>query len=824
MESFYGGLRGLSFNLVRSYSSKSEMLIDFLSSSCSVGYGEYVIINSVTSENGDIYKRTTNLSVDNGAVYITKISGSIGQSASLEFATNYDSIGGTPSRLNLLNGGLIPGYYAENSEDYFNDDICFKTLKTTIDNNTETKIAFQFPYPVINLEAATISNLNEAVIERIDDGTHPFYYSYLLKLPETIKQNQIYNIEKITVAQTDIIYDNPQDKNDITENYLNKDIFIYKLKETSIANIIEINNYYLCDYDFIQNISYNRLLDKIEITYNNTTVEIPLTQAKQIASIALNNDGLLLVNYENDEHNPHIVNQDTPLKWIEGMTLNSNGLLSVSYNNERNPRVINQDTPLKWIENMSLADNGLLSVNYNDESNPYVVNQNTPLKWIKSMTLSNNGLLSVDYNNESNPKIINQNTPLKWIENMSLADNGLLSVNYNNERNPKIINQNTPLKWIDNIIYNENTQRINFIYNTTEVISLPFAIPEIEEDYITNVTLNEQKNKLLVYKKSSLIPQEVDLYLLKQISDIVVQADGTIVYTYTDGSSPTTSPFNIKWITNIEFDEPNNQFVITYNTKTQDPNKNDSDTYTWQLKTIVSAQKQGKNLVINYNTGSPTVIEDVFLIEQLTNFTFNSTTGALTVQTGDDPVEDIRTLGTISYVDQLSYNSNTGELSYSYQNEVIKGQHSAGTIKMLKELGVNAKNQIVAQYNTEDHPVVIGEANANFILDIELTRELSGVADIVGYLTENYPQGYHPDGEPEIPNACVAIGPKKNRTLYAFGYHGITENGQERISENKEWYPLCKLSTPSNIAIGRTSDEQAVQDLPLGGIWFVLED
>lgn len=693
MESFYGGLRGLSFNLVRSYTSKSEMLIDFLSSSCSVGYGEYVIIDSSTSENGDVYKRTSNLSVDNGAVYITKLSGSGGQSASLNFATNYNTISATPSRLNLLNGGLVPGHYIENSEDYYNDDICFKTLKTTVNGNTETKIAFQFPYPVIDFAAETITNLSEPVIERVDNGTHPFYYSYLLKLPETVRQNQIYDIEKITVVSTDIIYDNPQDKNNITEDYIDKVIFIYKLKEISAVNIVSINSYFLSDCDFIQNITYNSTLDKIEITYDNTTTEIPL---KQVTEISLGDDGLLSVSYSNDSGSPHVINQDNPIKWIE------------------------------------------------------------------------------------------------------------------------------------DIEYDEETGKIEFTYNTEDVVALPFSISSLVDGCVTAVALNQTKDKLLIYKGDNLTPEAIDLYALKQISNIVIQNDGDIVYTYTDGSSPHHSSSDniyVRWITDISFDQPNNQFIITYNTKINDPTENDYDTYTWQLKTIVSAVRDGTDLVINYNTGNPTRITDVFLIESLTNFTLNANTGALTVQTGPDPVEDIRTLGTISYVNSFSYDQSTGALTYSYQNEAVQNQHTAGTIKMLQSLGLNSNNQLVAQYNTEANPTVIGEMQANYLLNIELTLETSGALSPLSYLTTMYPNGYTPSGSQQpIPNACVGIGPSNNRSIYAFGYHGTIEDGVEVISENKEWYFLGKMSETTDSAVGQSSSETAVQNLPLGGLWFVTEE
>jgi hypothetical protein len=79
MNSFYGGRRGISFELVKTYDSKSAMTQDFASPLCSVAFGQYVSINSNDSDRGSIYRRTENLANGNsGAVLVGQITGQSG--------------------------------------------------------------------------------------------------------------------------------------------------------------------------------------------------------------------------------------------------------------------------------------------------------------------------------------------------------------------------------------------------------------------------------------------------------------------------------------------------------------------------------------------------------------------------------------------------------------------------------------------------------------------------------------------------------------------------------------------------------------------------
>lgn len=77
MASFYGGSPGLSMMIVKSYLTKSKMISDFKSSSCTVGIGECVCIDSALNdgEHGNIYRRTVDAE---SPEYIGNMSGPMG--------------------------------------------------------------------------------------------------------------------------------------------------------------------------------------------------------------------------------------------------------------------------------------------------------------------------------------------------------------------------------------------------------------------------------------------------------------------------------------------------------------------------------------------------------------------------------------------------------------------------------------------------------------------------------------------------------------------------------------------------------------------------
>lgn len=77
MTSFYGGSPGLSMMIVKTYSSKDNMIIDFKSSDCTVGIGECVCLDTGLNDkqHGNVYRRNID---PNSPEYVCNISGPMG--------------------------------------------------------------------------------------------------------------------------------------------------------------------------------------------------------------------------------------------------------------------------------------------------------------------------------------------------------------------------------------------------------------------------------------------------------------------------------------------------------------------------------------------------------------------------------------------------------------------------------------------------------------------------------------------------------------------------------------------------------------------------
>lgn len=196
MSSFYGGRRGASFVMSKSYSSIAEMIIDFGLDTCEVNYGEYVLINNAGSvDNGKIYRREYIKNDTNGAVYVGQITGPSGTTPTLNFGSFDEVANMTPEgeiydqgsdEYTIENGGLVPG----KNGDTFNDSIqwSFCSYKTADGLEAHSYIGFKIPYPVIEIEANLVDPseiINEGNLISEDPSTtgHPFYKKWVLKLP-----------------------------------------------------------------------------------------------------------------------------------------------------------------------------------------------------------------------------------------------------------------------------------------------------------------------------------------------------------------------------------------------------------------------------------------------------------------------------------------------------------------------------------------------------------------------------------------------------------------------------------------------------------------
>ena len=319
--SFYGGRRGASFVIVKKFASISDMVAAFSQGGSykTVNYDEYVLIDTVSkndTDNGKIFRRGYEYNNEmGGAIYMGQIVGPAGYSPHVELKTiaeveavqerdNFTYRRGTGSY--APNENLVPGKYIDNTLVKYNDKITWAYCSVRDENEADTTVhvGFKFPYTVIEYEANSVnpyyhrsnntSNfINENLVERIDDETHPFYEKWHINVPKGIKGDALKNL-RVQVATTAIEeYDGQQD--DISNG---REVLVY--------------NYY--DYSASE---------------NPTPKQIYLGDYNMISSINLADDGTLTIDYTHDD----TVTYTKKIKWINSVTLNPNtGAYNIQYN------------------------------------------------------------------------------------------------------------------------------------------------------------------------------------------------------------------------------------------------------------------------------------------------------------------------------------------------------------------------------------------------------------------------------------------------------------------------------------------------------------
>lgn len=230
MSSFYGGKQGRSYRIVKHYDSVEDMVNAFSQGNeyTDVGYGEYVIIDTIVNrneksnpENGLLYRRGYNFDEPlneagraaanaeqkiegntshekwsqyveqpgGGAIYIGQIVGPKGEAIPIEllnwndFLEAADQTGQEPkTEEGILTP--VPGY--ENGEYKDTIDYGYCTLKNINGDVTGAYLSFNFPYTVFNFEAELVEPYNlETVIEEQDDSIgHPYYKHYKFSIPK----------------------------------------------------------------------------------------------------------------------------------------------------------------------------------------------------------------------------------------------------------------------------------------------------------------------------------------------------------------------------------------------------------------------------------------------------------------------------------------------------------------------------------------------------------------------------------------------------------------------------------------------------------------
>jgi hypothetical protein len=470
MESFYGGKKGASFVIAKSYKTVAAMEQDFSSDSSGVKYDEYVLINTENksdSDNGKLYRRGYQ-----GAEYVGTIVGPTGGSPQLTLTTIdnaqniYDKMQNTEGgsigtsakgSYTVANAGLVPG---KTSDGEYVDEIEWYScsLQTAGSSTGQAFIGFKIPYPVIEFTAEIDSSGGTSgdLITKVktEDGkTHPFYQQWHLKIPQGIQGNSFNNLRVITADKSIKDYEGKQED---MEN--GSKVFVYDWYNTQTNTTTPI---YLGDYNMIKGL-YLTNDGTLTIKYTHDTDSVFAKKIKWITGLTLNSDtGDFTVTYNFDtDENSEPTKYTSNLHWVNGMSIDQDGTVSLKYTGDKED--VTLTNKLQWVTGIDVTSEGAITIKHNYGEDTVLSNN---IKWIKDINLKD-GKLTVSYNN-GDP---DYTATLKWPTSFDISGDGTITIGYNTGESTIYTNY---IKTIKNITLdnstdenNYGTQKFKISYNT----------------------------------------------------------------------------------------------------------------------------------------------------------------------------------------------------------------------------------------------------------------------------------------------------------------------------------------------------------------------
>lgn len=411
-----------------------------------VNYDEYVIIDSFNKndpDNGKIFRRGYSYTDElGGAQYVGQIVGPSGLAPAVKMTT-YDEV------LNMAeqegyeyrhtNGeyaptvNLVPG---KKNDGTFNDSIKWAccSVRDEFNKDTTAYVGFTFPYTVIEYTAATVdpyyhrSNntanfVNQNLVDRVDDGQHPFFKKWDIKIPKGIKGDAFKNFRVINAAASDNVQ--PY-SGQVEDREADRKIFVYDYYHYDKDGNGEPVTIYLGDYNVIDNVTVDEE-GTFTIDYSHNDDSVLTKKIKWIKSVSLNRDtGHFEVHYNHEtDANGNPTKYETDLSWVNEIKLSENGTITIGYCYGDDTVL---DQKIKWVTKTELSTDGVLKITYNDGSTSSMTNK---IKWISSIAIDTgstegNGTqkLVITYNDGTSTKVGN---PINYIMRTAIsADHHLL--------------------------------------------------------------------------------------------------------------------------------------------------------------------------------------------------------------------------------------------------------------------------------------------------------------------------------------------------------------------------------------------------------------
>lgn len=601
MDSFYGGLQGISWSIKWRFDSYEDMVAAFKRGAEyeDVRYGEYCIIdtpNKNHKDNGKIYQRGMNYSASNGgAIYIGQIVGPssgtpyfqlntikevtdrskdvMGEYDYKRYPTGYKTdteghvIGyevsdGSDSKpiatfpfSKAHDTSLVPGKTDEGS---FNDEIKWTWVNIRKDNADADSwfyVGFEIPYLVNEYATHMVSpydsqgNIvdNATTVNRVDDKEHPFYAKWDLGIPKGIKGDALRNLRIITPTSGDKtkIY---SPANITVDNKTGK-VTLGEPGYTGIDDDIT-NSRKILVYDFYY---YDSKL-------NPQPVMVYLGDSNQVDNITLSDDGTLTIDYS---HNDNTV-FSRKIKWITETTL--------------------------------MPDTGVFTVKYNNGDAAFT----TTLDWIKEIRLDEDG--TIHYIHTKNNRDESYNHVIKWVTDVELnPTTGLFTMNFN--YGDALVRQ---LDWVDNIYIDEETgeiivHHVDSTKGSNGNVTLPAKLKLITKASASNdgiITFYTNTNEQFNIKDSS---GNQDFHI-KMIDDVILNTrladDKRIFIKYNTENEATPIGAPINYVHDMVVRDSDFHLLVLFNDPTHratasdlDDNGKDKNGHTWVTNVVGSDGK-----------------------------------------------------------------------------------------------------------------------------------------------------------------------------------------------------------------------------------------
>lgn len=501
-----------------------------------------------------------------GAEYIGSIVGPAGK-APLLTMTSYEAAQAKTSQdgfetrksngvysPNNTNPGLIPG----KDGNIYNDSIqwyCTSVRNDNFGDDTQAYIGFKFPYLVTQIQTQQVDPYNEngniddtSKIQRIDDGTHPYYNKWNLNIPKGVKGDTFKNLKVTTYSNwlsslnnsgQRVMYNVDSSVYSPAAADINRQILIYEDWNYDNKQAGQVTYYYLGDYNQITNVTLANGILTFSFTYeDNKTFTLDY-----IKDIKIDNTGKVTLVHSvidpltNREKETVLINK---LKYITDVTLDTGEWVEVEPSSEQTQEGSEEEESTQptyaWVPNENPS--GALSLTFNDGE--------TQTWYIPAVS-------RINYDEESGQLSYSVLGPTE-------------------ESQPL-----TAVKYIKNIKQDEKSGVIFIIYNTKptaqeiadgrngyEYFNLEFWIPDEEEELEQEEeTAAERRNNIL----QAIGENEFDVFPIKAITSMTY--DGNTVWAnYTTGE-PQKIIDNFYTIEEFNYDENNATLSIRKSNETE---------------------------------------------------------------------------------------------------------------------------------------------------------------------------------------------------------------------------------------------------------------